>query len=126
MAVKLSSPSSSSYFVALHCSAGKKATATKLSSPSFFSPCNIAKKVTASTFFFFFFLAERRRRQRQQLCIEEEEDDSYRHLLRWLYCKEMATSAFLCGFVAKKGTTAMSSLSSMVVDFLFFLFLLMV
>jgi hypothetical protein len=72
----------------------------------------------------FFFLiaaaAERRRRQRQQLCIEEEEDDNCRHLLRWLCCKEMATSAFLCGFAVKKATAAMSSPSSMVVDFYLF------
>jgi len=31
----------------------------------------------------------------------------------------MATSAILCGFVAKKATTTMSSPSSMVVDFIF-------
>jgi hypothetical protein len=73
--------------------------------------------VTAGTFFFVV-VVERRRRWRQ-LCIEEEKNDSYRHLFRWLCCKEMATSAFLCGFVAKKATTAMSSPSSMVVDFIF-------
>jgi len=32
----------------------------------------------------------------------------------------MATSAFLCGFAAKKGTVAMSSASSMVADFFLF------
>jgi hypothetical protein len=32
----------------------------------------------------------------------------------------MATFAFLCGFVAKKGMAAMSSPSSMVVDFILF------
>jgi len=32
----------------------------------------------------------------------------------------MVTSAFFCGFVAKKVTAAMSSPSSMVVDFIYF------
>jgi hypothetical protein len=73
--------------------------------------------------FFSFFAAKRRRRRRQQLCIEEEEDDSCNHLLRWLCCKEMATSAFLCGFATKKGTAAMLSPSSMVVHF-YFIFVL--
>jgi hypothetical protein len=83
--------------------------------------------VIADTFFFAAATAaERKRRRRQHLCIEEEKDNSYRHLLRWLCCKEMATSAFFCGFAAKKATVAMSSPSFMVVDFLFFLFLLMV
>jgi len=76
---------------------------------------------------YLFFVVERRRRRRQQLYIEEEEDDRCRHLLRWLCCKEMATSAFLCGFAAKKGTVAMSSASSMVADlFIYLLLLLMV
>jgi len=38
----------------------------------------------------------------------------------------MATSAFLCGFDANKGTVAMLSPSFMKVDFILFLFLLMV
>jgi hypothetical protein len=38
----------------------------------------------------------------------------------------MATSTFPCGFAAKKATAAMLSPSSMVVDFIYFLFLLMV
>jgi hypothetical protein len=68
---------------------------------------------------FLFFAIERRRRQRQQLYIEEEEDDNCRHLLQWLCYKEMATSAFLCGFAAKKGT------ATMVADFYFLFFLLL-
>jgi hypothetical protein len=36
----------------------------------------------------------------------------------------MATSAFLCGFAAKKGTAAMSSASSMVADLFIFCYCL--
>jgi hypothetical protein len=36
-------------------------------------------------------------------CIEKEEDDNFRHLLRWLYYKEMATFAFFWWFCCKKG-----------------------
>jgi hypothetical protein len=50
---------------------------------------------------FFFFLVVWQRRK--QLCIEEEEDYNYRHLLQWLCCKEMVTSAFLLWFCCEEG-----------------------
>ncbi len=41
--------------------------------------------------------------ERRRIYIEEEDDDSCHHFLRWLCCKEVASSAFLLWFCCEKG-----------------------